>query len=153
MARKVWTRHCDHLCARAESSVHEGHNIIILSDRMASPDQIPIPSLLATSAVHHHLIRKGLRTSVGLVIETGEAREVHQFATWPGSAQKRSIRISPLKPLRTCCRSWLRKSAGKRLAKRYIKAIDKGLLKVMSKMGISTYQSYCGAQIFDAVGL
>ena len=118
------------------------------------PDRIPIPSLLATSAVHHHLIRQGLRTSVGLVVETGEAHEVHQFCD-AGRLRRRGDQ--PLSRLRdagaACCPSSTRSSRSKEAQKRYIKAIDKGLLKVMSKMGISTYQSYCGAQIFDAVGL
>jgi glutamate synthase (NADPH/NADH) large chain len=105
--------------------------------------------------VHHHLIRKGLRTSVGLVVETGEAREVHHFATaWQAMAPKRSTPIWPSTRCSTCMPR--RVPAGSRpyeAVKRYIKAIGKGILKVMSKMGISTYQSYCGAQIFDAVGL
>ena len=83
------------LCERAEAAVHGRYNIIILSDRMVGPDRIPIPALLATAAVHHHLIRKGLRTSVGLVVETGEAREVHHFACSPATAPRRSIPISP----------------------------------------------------------
>ena len=143
----------DHLCARAESSVHEGHNIIILSDRMASQDQIPIPSLLATSAVHHHLIRNGLRTSVGLVIETGEAREVHQFATLAGFGAEAINPYLAFETIEDMLPKLAEEVSREEAAKRYIKAINKGLLKVMSKMGISTYQSYCGAQIFDAVGL
>ena len=133
--------------------MHEGHNIIILSDRMASPDQIPIPSLLATSAVHHHLIRKGLRTSVGLVIETGEAREVHQFATLAGFGAEAINPYLAFETIEDMLPKLAEEVSREEAAKRYIKAIDKGLLKVMSKMGISTYQSYCGAQIFDAVGL
>ncbi|MBL1256168.1 glutamate synthase large subunit [Methylocystis sp. Sn-Cys] len=141
------------LCQRAEEAVSGRYNIIILSDRMAGPDRIPIPALLATAAVHHHLIRKGLRTSVGLVVETGEAREVHHFACLAGYGAEA---INPYLAFDT-----LEASAGEFPAdvdadtaiKRYIKAVGKGLLKVMSKMGISTYQSYCGAQIFDAVGL
>ena len=85
MAPPAWARRSDTLCKRAEAAVRSGENIIILSDRVQpGPDRIPIPSLLATSAVHHHLIRCGLRTSVGLVVETGEAHEVHQFATLAG---------------------------------------------------------------------
>src|SRR5690606_3743664 len=74
----------DELCDKAEKAVHDGYNIIILLDRLTGPDRVPMPALLATSAVHHHLIRRGLRTSVGLVVETGEAREVHQFCTLAG---------------------------------------------------------------------
>jgi len=144
----------DVICAEAEEAVRSGdYNIIILSDRATGPDRIPIPSLLATSAVHHHLIRQGLRTSVGLVVETGEAHEVHQFATLAGYGAEA---INPYLAFETI--EALLPQLGENLSlkeaiKRYIKAIDKGLLKVMSKMGISTYQSYCGAQIFDAVGL
>ncbi|MGQ3674797.1 glutamate synthase large subunit [Xanthobacter sp. TB0139] len=143
----------EHLCDRAEAAVHGGYNIIILSDRMIGPDRIDIPTLLATAAVHHHLIRKGLRTSVGLVVETGEAREVHHFACLAGYGAEA---INPYLAFETlvAMRDDIPEEVdAKEVVKRYIKAIDKGLLKVMSKMGISTYQSYCGAQIFDAVGL
>ena len=143
----------DHLCARAESSVHEGHNIIILSDRAVSADRIPIPSLLATSAVHHHLIRKGLRTSVGLVVETGEAREVHQFATLAGYGAEAINPFLAFDTIQDMLPKLAEEVSQEEATKRYIKSVNKGLLKVMSKMGISTYQSYCGAQIFDAVGL
>jgi glutamate synthase (NADPH/NADH) large chain len=144
----------DVICAEAEEAVRSmDYNIIILSDRATGPDRIPIPSLLATSAVHHHLIRQGLRTSVGLVVETGEANEVHQFATLAGYGAEA---INPYLAFETVEQLIPELDAGldvKEAHKRYIKAIDKALLKVMSKMGISTYQSYCGAQIFDAVGL
>ena len=143
----------DALCAGAEEAVRNGHNVLILSDRDVGALLLPIPALLATSAVHHHLIREGLRTKVGLVIETGSAREVHHFALLAGYgaeavhpylafetiAGMAEVLPADLKPAEAC--------------KRYVKAVDKGLLKVMSKMGISTYQSYCGAQIFEAVGL
>ena len=143
----------DNVCARAEECVGQGYNIIILSDRLMDPERVAIPALLATSAVHHHLIRKGLRTSVGLVVETGEAREVHHFATLAGygaEAINPWLAFETLDDLRDRIDGDL---THEEVTKRYIKAIDKGLLKVMSKMGISTYQSYCGAQIFDAVGL
>ena len=143
----------ERLCERAEAAVHGRYNIIILSDRMVGPDRIPIPALLATAAVHHHLIRKGLRTSVGLVVETGEAREVHHFPASPATAPRRSTLISPSRRWRRWPRICRRRSSAYEVVKRYIKSVDKGILKVMSKMGISTYQSYCGAQIFDAVGL
>ncbi len=144
----------DVVCAEAEEAVRSNdYNIVILSDRNTGPDRIAIPSLLATSAVHHHLIKQGLRTSVGLVVETGEANEVHQFATLAGFGAEA---INPYLAFETI--EQILPDLGedidlKEAQKRYIKAIDKGLLKVMSKMGISTYQSYCGAQIFDAVGL
>jgi glutamate synthase (NADPH/NADH) large chain len=143
----------ENVSARAEESVAQGYNIIILSDRLLAQDRVAIPSLLATSAVHHHLIRKGLRTSLGLVVETGEAREVHHFAALAGygaEAINPWLAFETLQDLRDNIDGDL---PADEVNKRYIKAIDKGLLKVMSKMGICTYQSYCGAQIFDAVGL
>ena len=144
----------DVVCAEAEEAVRSGeYNIIILSDRGVGPDRIPIPSLLATSAVHHHLIRQGLRTSVGLVVETGEAHEVHQFATLAGYGAEAINPYLAFETLAEILPSLDEKLTLKEAQKRFIKAVDKGLLKVMSKMGISTYQSYCGAQIFDAVGL
>ena len=141
------------LCSQADAAVRDGINIIILSDRRAGADRIPIPSLLACAAVHHHLIRVGLRTSVGLVVESGEPREVHHFACLAGYGAEA---INPYLAFETivAMKDQLpQKLDDKEIIKRYIKSIDKGLLKVMSKMGISTYQSYCGAQIFDAVGL
>jgi glutamate synthase (NADPH/NADH) large chain len=141
------------ICAGAERAVRDGYNIIILSDRSVSAERVPIPALLATSATHHHLIRHGLRTSVGLVVESGEPREVHQFCTLAGYGAEA---VNPYLAFETL--EALRPAIGESLSleeciKRYLKAVDKGILKVMSKMGISTYQSYCGAQIFDAVGL
>ncbi|HZT26933.1 MAG TPA: glutamate synthase large subunit [Pseudolabrys sp.] len=143
----------DELCERAEEEVRQGCNIIILSDRKASADRVPIPVLLACAAVHHHLIRKGLRTSVGLVLETGEPREVHHFACLAGYGAEAINPYLAFETLVAANEELPQKLGEKEVLKRYIKAIDKGLLKVMSKMGISTYQSYCGAQIFDAVGL
>jgi glutamate synthase (NADPH/NADH) large chain len=141
------------LCERAETAVRGGYNIIVLSDRMVGPDRIPIPALLATACVHHHLIRKGLRTSVGLVVETGEAREVHHFACLAGYGAEAINPYLAFETLAALAKDFPDEVDASEAAKRYIKSIDKGLLKVMSKMGISTYQSYCGAQIFDAVGL
>ncbi len=143
----------DKLFERATSVVERGYNILILSDRGVDTDNIPIPSLLATAGIHHHLIREGLRTSVGLVVETGEARRVHDFCLLAGYGAEA---INPYLAFDTL--SQMRANLPERideeeLHQRYIKAVDKGVLKVMSKMGISTYQSYCGAQIFDAVGL
>jgi glutamate synthase (NADPH/NADH) large chain len=141
------------LCDRAEQAVHGGYNIIILSDRMVGPERIPMPALLATAAVHHHLIRKGMRTSVGLVVETGEAREVHHFALLAGYGAEAINPYLAFETLAGMADDFPEEVDGYEAVKRYIKSIDKGLLKVMSKMGISTYQSYCGAQIFDAIGL
>jgi glutamate synthase (NADPH/NADH) large chain len=145
----------DRLCDRAEAAVAGGYNIIILSDRLVGPERVAIPALLATAAVHHHLIRKGLRTSVGLVVETGDAREVHHFCCLAGYGAEA---INPYLAFETMEAMHERgefppEVEAKEVVKRYIKSIGKGILKVMSKMGISTYQSYCGAQIFDAVGL
>ena len=141
------------LCAEAEQAVHDGCNIIILSDRKASAERIAMPSLLACAAVHHHLIRKGLRTSVGLVVESGEPREVHHFACLAGYGAEAINPYLAFETLVAMKDDLPQKLDEKDIVKRYIKSVDKGLLKVMSKMGISTYQSYCGAQIFDAVGL
>ncbi len=141
------------LCKEADAAVREGINIIILSDRRAGADRIAIPSLLACAAVHHHLIREGLRTSVGLVLETGEPREVHHFACLAGYGAEAINPYLAFETLIAMKGELPQKLDDKEIVKRYIKSIDKGLLKVMSKMGISTYQSYCGAQIFDAVGL
>jgi glutamate synthase (NADPH/NADH) large chain len=146
-------RALERLCKRAEEAVRAGENIIILSDRATGPDRVPIPSLLATSAVHHHLIRCGLRTSVGLVVETGEAHEVHQFATLAGYGAEAINPYLAFETIEAMLPDIDEELTAEEAVKRYIKAVDKGLLKVMSKMGISTYQSYCGAQIFDAVGL
>ncbi|MGL4635150.1 MAG: glutamate synthase large subunit, partial [Beijerinckiaceae bacterium] len=145
----------DRLCERAEAAVHGRYNIIILSDRLVGPDRTPIPSLLATAAVHHHLIRKGLRTSVGLVVESGDPREVHHFACLAGYGAEA---INPYLAFDTMLGMFEKgefpaEVDEKEVVKRFIKSVGKGLLKVMSKMGISTYQSYCGAQIFDALGL
>ena len=141
------------ICERAEAAVVGRYNIIILSDRMVGPDRIPIPSLLATAAVHHHLIRKGLRTSVGLVVETGDAREVHHFCCLAGYGAEAINPYLAFETLAAMAGDLPEKISAHEVVKRFIKSIDKGLFKVMSKMGISTYQSYCGAQIFDAIGL
>ncbi len=143
----------EHLCKEAEEAVLAGYNILILSDRNTNRDHIPIPALLATSAVHHHLIRRGLRTSSGLVVETGAALEVHHFATLAGYGAEA---INPYLAFDTIQSILARLPEALNFEEaqyRYIKAVGKGLLKVMSKMGISTFQSYCGAQIFDAIGL
>jgi len=143
----------ERICVEATDSVLADNNILILSDRAMSAERAPIPALLATAAVHHHLIRRGLRTQTGLVVETGEAREVHHFCCLAGygaEAVNPYLAFDTLEQIRV--QNGLPLKADE-VQKNYIKAIGKGLLKVMSKMGISTYQSYCGAQIFDAVGL
>jgi glutamate synthase (NADPH/NADH) large chain len=141
------------LCWEATEAVLADSNVLILSDRGVSADRIPIPAALATGAVHHHLIRQGLRMQTGLVVETGEAREVHHFCVLAGYGAEA---INPYLAFETIehLRAEGELSVDAEKARyNYIKAIGKGMLKVMSKMGISTYQSYCGAQIFDAVGL
>jgi glutamate synthase (NADPH/NADH) large chain len=143
----------DRLCREATQAVLAGHNILILSDRATSAERVPIPALLATSAVHHHLIRQGLRTSTGIVVETGEAREVHHFCALAGYGAEA---INPYLAFATLEQIHVENDlalGSAEVQKNYIKAVGKGILKVISKMGISTYQSYCGAQIFDAVGL
>ena len=152
-APTAWAGRSTSCASEAEEEVRGGCNIIILSDRKAGADRIPIPALLACAAVHHHLIRKGLRTSVGLVLETGEPREVHHFACLAGYGAEAINPYLAFETLVAMKDDLPGKLDEKEIVKRYIKSIDKGLLKVMSKMGISTYQSYCGAQIFDAVGL
>ncbi|MFZ5512246.1 MAG: glutamate synthase large subunit [Pseudomonadota bacterium] len=141
------------LCEAAEAAVGKGYNILILSDRNVSRERVAIPALLATSGVHHHLVRKGLRTSTGLVVDTGSAREVHHFALLAGYGAEAVCPWLAFETLADLAPSLPGNVDAKEAKKRFIKAINKGLLKVMSKMGISTYQSYCGAQIFEAVGL
>ncbi|WP_374528436.1 glutamate synthase large subunit [Novosphingobium sp.] len=141
------------VCWAATEAVLQDKNILILSDRAQGPDRIPMPALLATAAVHQHLVRQGLRMQTGLVVETGEAREVHHFCVLAGYGAEA---INPYVAFETLEDIRVKKElplTAKEVKKNYIKAVGKGILKVMSKMGISTYQSYCGAQIFDAVGL
>ncbi|MFB0916242.1 MAG: glutamate synthase-related protein, partial [Burkholderiaceae bacterium] len=141
------------LCAEAVDAIRTGRNILIVSDRNMSSTQIAIPALLAMSAVHQHLVREGLRTSTGLVVETGSAREVHHFAVLAGfgaEAVHPYLAIETLAQMHASLPGDL--SADKAVAN-YIKAVGKGLSKIMSKMGVSTYMSYCGAQLFEAIGL
>jgi glutamate synthase domain-containing protein 2/glutamate synthase domain-containing protein 3 len=146
----------DRLRCDAEKAVREGTNILILSDRDAGPERIPIPSLLATSGVHHHLIRAGLRTLCGLVVETGEAREVAHFAFLIGFG---ACAINPYVAFDTVAK--LVEDGAfipgdltlENAVKNYIQAVGKGLLKIFAKMGISTLHSYRGAQIFEGVGI
>jgi glutamate synthase (NADPH/NADH) large chain len=146
-------RAVERICNQATEAVLADNNILILSDRAVSAERIPIPALLATAAVHHHLIRQGLRMQTGLVVETGEAREVHHFCVLAGYGAEA---INPYLAFETLEQVRVQQNLPQKayeVQKNYLKAIGKGMLKVMSKMGISTYQSYCGAQIFDAVGL
>src|SRR5687767_3989816 len=135
------------LAAQAEDAVRSGYSIIVISDRLVDKERVAIPALLALSAIHQHLVGKGLRTSTGLVVETGSAREVHQFALLGAYGAEA---VHPYLALDTVLAAALDKS---KAVKNYVKAIGKGLKKVMSKMGISTYMSYTGSQQFEAVGL
>jgi glutamate synthase (NADPH/NADH) large chain len=139
------------LAAQAEDAVRSGYSIIIVSDRMLDAERVAIPALLALSAIHQHLVARGLRTSAGLVVETGSAREVHHFALLGGYGAEA---VHPYLVLETILAMHPGDgAAGSKAIKLFVKAVGKGLKKVMSKMGISTYMSYTGAQIFEAVGL
>ena len=141
------------MCWAATEAVLQDQNILILSDRAQSEGRVPMPALLATAAVHHHLVRQGLRMQTGLVVETGEAREVHHFCVLAGYGAEAINPYVAFETLEDIRRRKHPELTAEAVQKNYIKAIGKGIRKVMSKMGISTYQSYCGAQIFDAVGL
>ena len=148
-------RAMDRLCEEASGAVKEGYTILVLSDRDVDRGQAPIPSLLATAGVHHHLIREGTRIKVGLVVESGEPREVAHFALLIGYGASAINPYLAFESLANTARQagFLTPVDYESAEKNYIKAIHKGVLKVMSKMGISTIQSYRGAQIFEAVGL
>ncbi len=143
------------ICREASAAIQEGYSLVILSDRGLQVNRVAIPTLLACGAVHHHLVREGSRTRVGLVLETGEAREVHHHCLLVGYG---ADAINPYLAFEVL---WNLRREGtidakfddEKLVKHYIKAVSKGMLKVMSKMGISTLQSYKGAQIFEAVGV
>jgi glutamate synthase domain-containing protein 2/glutamate synthase domain-containing protein 1/glutamate synthase domain-containing protein 3 len=141
------------LCAEAVDAIKGGHNILVITDRRADRTHVAIPTVLALSAVHQHLIREGLRTTAGLVVETGSAREVHHFAVLAGYGAEA---VHPYLAMETIAAMHAELPAdlsAEKAIKNYVKAIGKGLSKIMSKMGISTYMSYCGAQIFEAIGL
>ena len=143
------------LAAQAEDAVRAGYSVIIISDRKIDREHVAIPALLALSTIHQHLTNKGLRTSTGLVVETGSAREVHQFCLLGGYGAEAVHPYLALESVLALSAPKLAadQDAAKKAIKNYVKAIGKGLRKVMSKMGISTYMSYTGAQIFEAVGL
>ncbi|MEA3335461.1 MAG: glutamate synthase large subunit [Chloroflexota bacterium] len=144
----------DDLCRKAEEAIAQGVNILILSDRGVSRELAPIPALLALSGLHHHLIREELRTQVALVVESGEPREVHHFALLIGYGATAINPYLAYESLRDMIDEGLLTGVDYHKAEsQYIKAVVKGVVKVLSKMGISTMQSYCGAQIFEAVGL
>jgi glutamate synthase domain-containing protein 2/glutamate synthase domain-containing protein 1/glutamate synthase domain-containing protein 3 len=152
------------ICRESSEAIEERVNIIVLSDRLVGPRRVPVPSLLAVAAVHHHLVREGTRLRAGIIVESGEPREVHHFATLIGYG---AVAINPYLMLETLDDMVLNQRAIKRVgpdgaevdvgaveaAENVVKALGKALLKTISKMGISTIHSYCGAQIFEAVGL
>ncbi|MCB0188982.1 MAG: glutamate synthase subunit alpha, partial [Caldilineaceae bacterium] len=144
----------DQLFADADQAIHNGVNILVLSDRGVNAQKAPIPTLLAVAALHHHLIRNRTRTQVALLLETGEAREVHHFSVLIGYG---ATAINPYLAFETLTQLAAEGSLGQLTAEKahyqYVKAAVKGVLKVASKMGISTLQSYHGAQIFEALGL
>ncbi len=143
------------VCAQAEKAVHDGYTVIILSDRGVIGEKTPIPSLLAVAAVNRHLIVKGLRPSVGLIVETAEAREVMHLALLLGYG---ATAVNPYLAMETIVDMaessyWGKKILPQDAVENYVQALRKGLLKIMSKMGISTLRSYRGAQVFEAIGL
>src|SRR5262249_13694225 len=138
------------LAAQAEDAVRAGYSIIIISDRLVGRERVAIPALLALSAIHQHLVGKGLRTSTGMLVGAGSARETHHFALLGGYGAEA---VHPYLALETVLAMHPDRLAASKAVKNYVKAIGKGLKKVMSKMGISTYMSYTGSQIFEAVGL
>lgn len=145
------------ICQEAEQAVEQGYSLIILSDRALGPDRVPVSALLATGAVHHHLVKKARRTQVGLILETGEAREVHHHCLLIGYG------ADAINPYLAFEALWYARLDGQlpqdkfdvfdKIMSSYRKAVAKGMLKVLAKMGISTLQSYKGAQIFEALGL
>ncbi|MBP9116758.1 MAG: glutamate synthase subunit alpha, partial [Methyloversatilis sp.] len=141
------------LCAETVDAIKSGHNILIVTDRRMSRTQIAIPALLALSAVHHHLVRAGLRTTAGLVVETGSAREVHHFGVLAGYGAEAVHPYLALETLAAMHKDLPGDLSAEKAIYNYVKAVGKGLSKIMSKMGVSTYMSYCGAQLFEAIGL
>ncbi len=141
------------LCAEAVDAIKGGRNILIVSDSAVSATQVAIPALLALSAIHQHLVREGLRTSAGLVVETGTAREVHHFAVLAGYGAEAVHPYLAMETLVAMHKDLPGALSADKAIYNYVKAIGKGLSKIMSKMGVSTYMSYCGAQLFEAIGV
>ncbi|MEO7244867.1 MAG: glutamate synthase-related protein, partial [Rubrivivax sp.] len=141
------------LCAQSVDAIKSGHNILIVTDRRMGRARVAVPALLALSAVHHHLVREGLRTTAGLVVETGSAREVHHFAVLAGYGAEAVHPYLAMETLLATHADLPGDLSGEKAIQNYVKAIGKGLSKIMSKMGVSTYMSYCGAQLFEAIGL
>ncbi|MDR1310679.1 MAG: glutamate synthase subunit alpha [Burkholderiaceae bacterium] len=145
--------HLASLCSEAVDAIHSGHNILIVSDRAICAEKLAVPSLLATAALHHHLVARGLRAAAGMVVETGSARETHHFALLAGYGAEAVHPYLAFETLTEIAPVLGADMTPEKAHANFVKAIGKGLLKIMSKMGISTYRSYCGAQIFEAVGL
>ena len=145
----------DRICREAEQAIDEGYSLVVLSDRGVSAERVPVSSLLAVGAVHHHLIRQAKRTRIGIVLESGEAREVHHHCLLVGYGADAINPYMAFESLWQAQRDGLLPAeySDEKIVHAYQKAVAKGMLKVMSKMGISTLQSYKGAQIFEAVGL
>jgi glutamate synthase (NADPH) large chain len=141
------------LCAQSVDAIRSGHNILIITDRHVGREQVAIPALLALSAVHQHLVREGLRTTAGLVVETGSAREVHHFAVLAGYGAEAVHPYLAMETIAAMHAELPGDLSAEKAIYNYVKAIGKGLSKIMSKMGVSTYMSYCGAQLFEAIGL
>src|SRR3954452_16244383 len=141
------------LNAEAVDAIKSGHNILIISDRGVNAQHVAIPALLALSSVHQHLIREGLRTTAGLVMETGSAREVHHFGVLAGYGAEAVHPYLAMETLVSIHKDLPGDLNADKAIYNYIKAIGKGLSKIMSKMGVSTYMSYCGAQLFEAIGI
>ncbi len=141
------------LCAEAVDAIKGGHNILIISDRGVTTTQVAVPALLALSAIHQHLVREGLRTTAGLVVETGTAREVHHFGVLAGYGAEAVHPYLAMETLQAIHKELPGDLSAEKAIYNYVKAIGKGLSKIMSKMGVSTYMSYCGAQLFEAIGI
>ena len=141
------------LCAEAIDAIQSGKNILIVSDRNIGPQSVAVPALLALSAIHQHLVREGKRTLAGLVVETGSAREVHHFAVLAGYGAEAVHPYLAMETLAALHQDFPAELSAEKAIANYVKAIGKGLSKIMSKMGISTYMSYCGAAIFEAIGI
>ena len=141
------------LCAEAVDAIQGGHNILIISDRGVNATQVAVPALLALSAIHQHLVREGLRTTAGLVVETATAREVHHFAVLAGYGAEAVHPYLAMETLQSIHKDLPGALSADKAIYNYVKAIGKGLSKIMSKMGVSTYMSYCGAQLFEAIGI
>ncbi|WP_028604630.1 glutamate synthase-related protein [Ottowia thiooxydans] len=141
------------LSAQAVDAIKGGSNILLISDKAVAADRVAIPALLALSSIHQHLIREGLRTSAGLVVETGSACEVHHFAVLAGYGAEAVHPWLAMETIANIHKDLPGDLSAEKAVANYVKAVGKGLSKVMSKMGVSTYMSYCGAQLFEAIGI